>query len=144
MSDLGLGVMINMLGGNEKSVEVFKGALNKIIIGLSLDDDILHFTFEDGYKMDLADDGQSCCEHRYITTDDNLQYFCGAKFMDAEIKEAPNIADEYGEHEVQFLEIKTSKGVFTLETHNEHNGYYGGFWVVAKKIEEEAECDSSK
>ena len=30
-------------------------------------------------------------------------------------------------HETRFVEIVTTKGSVTLTTHNEHNGYYGGF-----------------
>ena len=36
-----------------------------------------------------------------------------------------------GVHEVQFLNIETSLGIITFETHNEHNGYYGGFYIKA-------------
>ena len=35
-------------------------------------------------------------------------------------------------HEVQFLEVKTSKGSFTMSSHNEHNGYYGGFSIEVR------------
>jgi len=67
-----------------------------------------------------------------MRTDDDLTEFVGTKFLGVEIKEAPSIEGEYGEqHEVQFLEVKTDKGVFTMASHNEHNGYYGGFSIVA-------------
>ena len=134
MGKLGIGVMIGHLAGNADSVEAFKGALGKTITALTLGyDDALHFTFEDGSKIKLFDDGQSCCESRYMRTDDNLSDYIGAQLLDAEIKEAPGMPDEYGEHEVQFLEVKTSKGCFTMASHNEHNGYYGGFLVRATK-----------
>jgi hypothetical protein len=133
MSQLGMGVMFKMLGGNEDSVAAFTGSLGKTIAVLSLgDDDELHFEFSDGTKMCLFDDGQSCCESRYMRTDDDLTQFIGAQLIDAEIKDAPSIEDEYGEsHEVEFLEVKTSKGSFTMASHNEHNGYYGGFAIRA-------------
>ena len=54
-----------------------------------------------------------------------------AGMLGAEIKEAPSIPTEYDEHEVQFLEVLTSKGGFTMASHNEHNGYYGGFLIRA-------------
>jgi len=128
----GMGVMLGMLGGNADSVAAFTDAVGKTIAALRLgDDDALHFEFSDGSKMKLSDEGQSCCENRYMRTDDNLADYVGAKLLGAEIKEAPNEADEYGEHEVQFLEVKTDRGVFTMASHNEHNGYYGGFWIVA-------------
>lgn len=135
MGQLGMGVMIGMLGGNADSVDAFTGALGKTIAALRLgDDDALHFEFGDGSKMKLFDDGQSCCESRYMRTDDDLASFVGAKLIGAEIKDAPSAAPpyEYGEHEVQFLEVKTDRGVFTMASHNEHNGYYGGFLIRAQ------------
>jgi len=36
-------------------------------------------------------------------------------------------------HEVQFVLITTSLGVFTMATHNIHNGYYSGFSVVVEE-----------
>ena len=134
MGQLGMGVMIRMLVGNADSVDAFKGAIGKTIAGLTLGtDDALHFVFEDGSKMKLFDDGQSCCESRYMRTDDNLAEFVGAKLLGAEIKEAPpvKVDDDYGEHEVEFLEVQTDRGVFTMASHNEHNGYYGGFSIRA-------------
>ncbi len=132
MGQPGIGVMIGMLSGNAKSVKAFASAVGKTIAALRLgEDDALHFEFSDGSKLKLYDDGQSCCEQRYMRTDDNLSDYIGAKLLGAEIKDAPSIPDEYGEHEVQFLDVKTDKGVFTMSSHNEHNGYYGGFWIVA-------------
>lgn len=136
MSDnrnLGLGVMIGLLAGNEKSVEAFNYGVGKKITALSLgDDNRLHFVFEGGYKMCVYDDGQSCCETRYMHTNDKLEDFVGSVLQSATVQEAPNIPHEWGEHEVAFLVVTTSLGVFTCETHNEHNGYYGGFLVRAK------------
>ncbi len=129
MEQHGMGVM---LGGNAESVAAFTGALGKTIAALRLgDDDALHFEFSDGSKMKLSDDGQMCCETRYMRTDDNLADYVGAKFLGAEIKDAPDEYGEYGEHEVQFLEVQTDRGVFTMASHNEHTGYYGGFSIVA-------------
>lgn len=128
----GIGVMIQQLGGNKDSIEAFRGAVGKKITDLSLgEDDALHFTFEDGYRMKLSDEGQSCCESRYMRTDDKLEDYIGGTLTDAEVREAPNVEDEYGEHEVQFLVVRTSKGDFTMSSHNEHNGYYGGFYIKA-------------
>lgn len=133
MGNPGMGVMLRMLGGYADSVAAFTGAIGKTIAGLTLgDDDALHFVFNDGSKMKLYDDGQSCCESRYMRTDDNLSDFVGATLLDAETKEAPSVTNEYGEeHEVEFLEVQTDRGVFTMASHNEHNGYYGGFSIVA-------------
>lgn len=129
-----IGVMNGMLGGNAESVAAFAGAVGKTIAALRLgDDDALHFEFSDGSKMKLSDEGQSCCESRYMRTDDSLSEYVGAKLLGAEIKEAPDVQedDDWNVHEVQFLEVQTDRGVFTMASHNEHNGYYGGFWIVA-------------
>ena len=132
MGLIGMGVMFGKLAGNAASVAAFTCAVGKTIAGLTLgDDDALHFVFEDGSRVKLYDDGQSCCESRYMRTDDNLTEYVGAKLLGAEIKEAPSIAAGYDEHEVQFLEVRTDRGVFTMASHNEHNGYYGGFLIVA-------------
>ncbi len=134
MTNLGMGVMLGMLCGNKESATAFSAAIGKTISALSLgDDDALHFVFEDGSKLKLSDEGQSCCETRYMRTDDVLADFVGSKLLGAEIKEAPGISDTeaYMEHEVQFLEVQTDCGVFTMASHNEHNGYYGGFCIRA-------------
>lgn len=134
MSNLGFGVMINLLGGNRETVETFKNAINKVISSVTLTDNELVFVMADGYKFKMFDDGQSCCETRYMVTDDNLNDFSGAILLEAKIKGAPSIADEWGDHEVQFLEIETNKGSFVLSNHNEHNGYYGGFSIICRPI----------
>lgn len=113
---------------------LFTAALGKTITALRLDDEMneLRFEFSDGTKLTLFDNGQSCCEHRYMRTDDNLDEYVGAQLMGAEIKDAPCVDDRYGVHEIQFLEVQTDRGVFTMASHNEHNGYYGGFCLVAR------------
>jgi hypothetical protein len=134
MGKLEMDAMLDMFSHNADSVAAFTGAVGKTIASLALgDDDALHFVFGDGSRMQLSDAGQNYCENRYMRTDDNLGEFVGAKLLGAEIKEAPDAKDEdeCGRHEVQFLEIKTDLGVFTMASHNEHNGYYGGFYLHA-------------
>jgi hypothetical protein len=131
---LGMGVMIGMLSGNAKTVDTVKSSLGKIIETVELKDDDLKFLFTDGTGMILRDDGQSCCEHRYMVCDDDLTSFWGDTLVNIELKDAPEVEDEYGTHEVQFLQITTNKGTFQCANHNEHNGYYGGFWIVAKPL----------
>jgi len=133
MPQLGLGVMINMLGGNEESIEALRNGMGKEIAALFLGEDfVLHFVFADGYKMGILDAGQSCCESRWMSTDDDLPYYVGTFLQDIRIQDGPDIPSSE-EHQTQFLKITTSKGVFTMVTHVEHNGYYGGFSVVARK-----------
>ena len=68
---------------------------------------------------------------RRTRTGDGLFESVGAKLPDAEIKDAPSSQAGYEEHDVQFLEIATDRGVFTMSRHNEHDGYYRGFDICA-------------
>lgn len=129
---LGLGVMMKSLGGNEETINAIKKSLGKIIKKVVLDDNKLIFTFTDGSQLQMYDDGQSCCENRYMATSDDLSEYTDSMLLDFELKTAPSIEDDYETHEIQFLDVKTSIGIFQMANHNEHNGYYGGFWIVAK------------
>ena len=67
-----------------------------------------------------------------MRTDDTLADYVGATLVDCELRDAPTTEVEHGDtHEVQFLAVKTSAGELVLSSHNEHNGYYGGFAMVA-------------
>ena len=133
---LGVGVMISELSDNSESVEAVKAAIGKTIKSIALKDNKVGLVFSDDSGVVIWDDGQSCCEERYITTDDKLEDYVGAELKSAEVRDAPNVTDgdEYDEHEVQFLVLETSKGNITFETHNIHNGYYGGFYIKAEKM----------
>jgi hypothetical protein len=140
-----MGFMIRMLFGNDDTTaQAWAAAKGKQIAALAIveadykqgqDYDCLRFGFADGSALLLFDDGQSCCESRYMHTDDPLEAFVGATLENIEGKctQAGGegwIDDHYvGCHEIMFIHITTSIGVFVLETHNEHNGYYGGFVV---------------
>ena len=78
MSQLGIGVMMGLLSDDSHSVEAFQKNVGKVITALTIAEDRLLFTFEDGIKMKLFDNGQSCCERRYMHTDDDIQDFVGA------------------------------------------------------------------
>jgi len=80
------------------------------------------------YTLTIADCGQDCCESRYITCDDDLASMSGEVLIAVETAETPY---DWGDHEVQFLVVRTDKATYTAETHNEHNGYYGGFRIRA-------------
>ena len=147
MSDLGMGVMISMLFGS-RGGEHLKEVKGKTIKALRLDtedrgaEDALVFEFEDGSAIKIYDGGQSCCESRYMHTDDDLPYFVGSKLMDAELRASGDVVEE--EHgwmykESEFLIITTSLGQFTIVNYNEHNGYYGGFWIMIAKVSDPTE-----
>lgn len=135
----GCNVLVNQMFGDDKGADVFREHAGKVIKSLALkafsglyswrsDRHGLEFEFEDGAKIVVLDDGQSCCEHRYMTTDDTLSDYVGATLLDLEIQDGPTTTTSDGdEHEVQFLAVHTDKGIFKVATHNEHNGYYGGF-----------------
>lgn len=122
--------------GYYKSTVLQEKAVGKKILNVELvDDSVLRLVFEDGTGLEFSDEGQSCCERRYMSVDgDDLAEFIGASYVEAFIKDAPEIEDEWGVHEVQFLEVSTSKGSITVSNHNEHNGYYGGFSVIVKEV----------
>ena len=131
MGNLGLGVMLGMLSGNASTVEAVRSSVGKTIESASLVENVLRIKLGDGSTLSLRDDGQSCCEARYMRTDDDLAYYAGSTLLDFELADAPSVKAEYEEHDVQFLHVKTSKGSFTMSNHVEHNGYYGGFLIVA-------------
>lgn len=133
MSQIGVGVLINMLCGGNNGAEILQKSTGKTLSNLSLKDALL-FEFTDGSKIMISDDGQSCCESRYMTTDDDLAYYVGSEFRNAEIRDVESKDDDDSSHEILFLVVTTSKGSFTIETHNEHNGFYGGFSMNVSEI----------
>ena len=133
--------MIGAPRGNEGAVEAINRATGKTIASLAIESDDrdnngLRFGFTDGTTLAIFDDGQSCCEHRYMHTDDPLDAFVGAQFRGAEVRDGPTEDTEYEIKESQFLIVHTSAGDFTVVNYNEHNGYYGGFDLKAKEYKE--------
>lgn len=139
MSQLGIGYMLGVLRGNSNSVEVFQWAIGKTIASVALDpeynggDGGLKLRFTDLSGIVLFDDGRSCCENRYMHTDDDLQSFVSSQFVGVEVRDGGSTDSKYDVHEMQFLLVHTDLGTFTVETHNEHNGYYGGFSLRCSK-----------
>jgi len=97
------------------------------ITAAELKDEKLVLSFENSKTINVFDDGQSCCESRYMRTDDDVKSLIGHKLVRIEVKDGDNLPDEYGSHEVCFLEVGTDDGFITISNHNESNGYYGGF-----------------
>lgn len=128
--------MLHYLGGGSKhSADEYYG---KTIAAAEIKDNRLRIGFGDGKTIEIWDDGQSCCESRYMSTDDDPASLVGQTLTRIETKDAPNLPDEYGEHEQVFIEVGTDKGFITIANHNEHNGYYGGFGLT---ITEPAEAN---
>lgn len=107
------------------------GAIGKVIQALNLSDEELWFTFTDGTQMKIFDNGRKCCERRYMHTDDDLLPHAGAILQGVSVRNAQKVETNGLFVEVQFLVVTTSRGQFTVANYNEHNGYYGGFMIVA-------------
>ena len=131
---LGIGVMLNMMSSNQETLNALSHSIGKEIMSIQIENEELKILLSDEKVLLIWDDGQSCCEYRYMRTDDELDSFIGEKIVDFELKDADIICGKYCDHEIQFLEIKTDKSVITFSNHNEHNGYYGGFSIKAKLI----------
>ena len=138
MSQPGIGAMLHFLGGGSpKSASDYYG---RKIVGARMDPEwgdagCLLLGFDDGVTVRIWDGGQSCCEHRYMTTDDDVQSLVGGELREVSVREGPEIATEYDEHETATLVIQTDQIAATFVTHNEHNGYYGGFGLSLDEVE---------
>lgn len=86
-------------------------------------------------KLTIYDDGQSCCEDRFMETDDDLSSYVGQELRGFVLKPVPDEQGDWEVKECQFLEIHTDKGFITIKNYNIHNGYYSGF-DLAFNIEE--------
>lgn len=134
---VGMGVLINNLSYESLDITKYYGAvINKAEIqhvdrGL----DKLFLTFNNGKTLVLFDDGQSCCEYRYMESDDNLDALVGYELRSIEMKDGPDVEEDYEVLECQFLEIQTSGSFVTVKNYNSHNGYYGGFSLTGYEID---------
>lgn len=134
---IGIGAMLGQLSGNGQTVAAYQAALGKTIATAEVDKekDVLRLVFADGSALVASDEGQSCCESRYMTCDDDLAHFAGSQFTGMDLRDGPERATDYEVHEEQFLIVRTSVGEFTVANHNQHNqhnGYYGGFHIVLR------------
>lgn len=93
----------------------------------------IHFT--NGNILELVDEGQSCCESRYITCDDDLEGLRGQTIVSIEVSgTGRHDTGNEMDHEQVFVRVQFSRFAVTLCTHNEHNGYYGGFSLVVRLL----------
>ena len=136
----GLGANLHYLsGGSPKNPEDYYG---KKITSASLrpddGDGAIYLGLANGKRLKIWDNGRSCCESRYITTDDDIHFLVGGKLKEIKVRSVQEIDDgDGGEyHEMAFLEISTEKGSVTFVTHNEHNGYYGGFGLSLDEVQD--------
>ena len=85
-------------------------------------------------RLSISDEGQSCCEHRYMNVQDDISYLIGKTYLGWELSDYTEEDESYAVHEIQFLNIKTSDYVLQVANHNQHNGYYGGFCIEERKV----------
>ena len=135
----GIRSMLHYLGGG--SDEDPKKYYGKTIKSAEVDEERLLITFDDGVTIKLWDDGQSCCECRYITCDDIAGDLVGGKLVEIFTKECNDFENEEEDHEAVFITIKTDLTAITMTTHNEHNGYYGGFGLSVTEVVKDEEED---
>lgn len=115
--------------------------LNQLLSGTTIHDirlvnDTIKLYYSDlKTQVEIFDAGQTCCENRYITTDDELNYYKKALIKSIELVDRGSTEEnKFMDHDLQFLRIHTDKGTIVFETHNIHNGYYGGFNIEGKII----------
>lgn len=133
----GLGVMLFMLGGGSRhSSDEYVG---KVVEHAYIDEDKLYIDFEDGTRIRIYDDGQSCCESRYMHSDDNPEVLIGGTWVSAQIQDGPVEEGDYGDtREQQFLVVKSTAGTITVVNYNSHNGYYGGFGLTIEDYNDDS------
>jgi hypothetical protein len=135
MSNFGLGAMLAKIRGYPNDIAA---AIGKRLTSMTVEKKSATIVFEYGARLIITDEAQSCFEYRHISTDDDLAFVAGCTLL--AIEEAPGRAATSEElencdvHDICFIHIQTSGGRVTLQAHNEHNGYYGGFCIAAKLI----------
>lgn len=101
--------------------------------------DALELEFGDGSIIHIFDNGQACCEKRFMKTDDDVSSLVGNTLLEINSKPGPtqDLSDENYEelHETCFIDVLTSGGFITITNHNEHNGYYGGFILRVESVD---------
>lgn len=125
----------NELAGRYGQKQVRASAYyGKKIVTAKLYQNEIFISFEGKPIVKVYDDGQSCCESRYISTDDDPLELSGQTLVAINVKDAPDGEHEYGSHGRKFVEIQGNKSSVTFVTHNEHNGYYGGFGLTLEEV----------
>ena len=100
-------------------------------------------TDEHTYRV-LIDNEQSCCEEwGYLSSEDDLDKFLGAKLKDIKFtdtalnqKKVSDTCgtDDFDEGGIIFVDFETTNGVLQLAVYNGHNGYYGHGILVTKDM----------
>jgi hypothetical protein len=140
MTQLGMGVMLHMLGGFDdtgiKALSEVMADKDERISSVTLHEgeDELIIRFDSGQAFRFWDNGQTCCEHRYMHTDDDLGVLVGGRLLNIDVIDGGTNGDDWVVKDSQFLKIETTTGFVTIANYNEHNGYYGGFAIEVTRI----------
>lgn len=115
--------------------ELICSMISRRIVALNIEgESTLRLDFANGAFLTFADVRSCCCEQRFMTTDDKLNDYVGGDLLNVEIVDGGAVEpEEWSVEETQFLRIHTTEGTLTIENHNHHNGYYGGFSVHVRK-----------
>lgn len=116
--------LVSDFGSN--TPEIMKRCAHRKIDGIVAEENHTSILF-DGMELMITDNGQLCCEQRYMSTDDDTTYHVGSLFMGIALGSVEEDGGDGDVHDIQFLDIYTTLGVISVANHNEHNGYYGGF-----------------
>ena len=128
-----LSLLSNQLKFSETTLNSYWKALGQTIREISCDYQTLTMRFENGHGFTITDNGQSCCENRYMVCDDDTRSYAGARLLGMELADGPRVLDEWLDpQEVQFLRIHTSRGTIVVSNYNE--GRYSGFCIELKAI----------
>lgn len=149
----GLGLQYELMGRAQaeervefscEGIDDYADCIGEVIVSATLGsapddargDEALVLKLESGDTLYVYDDAQCCCESRYMSCDDDVTSLVGAQLAGIEAREmddAPEEEGRYGDHERQCVIVQTTRGFITLVTHNEHNGYYGGFDLTIRR-----------
>lgn len=138
MGQTGIGALLHKLSGGSK--EDPSDYYGRRIVSADINERRLRLELDGGATIHLWDDCQSCCERRYMSTDDDVQSLVGHRLTHIKPKRVECVESEHGgEDETCFVEVGTDDGFVTIVNHNEHNGFYGGFGLTVTETEPEAE-----
>lgn len=138
----GIGANLHYLsGGSKHGSQEYEGKVIEFAV-FNKEDNYLEIHFQDGVIIRISDEGQSCCENRYMTCDDDLSVLKGTTLKQIRVN---SVEDEEFDrngyisdvHQIAFLEILTNQNSISFATHVEHNGYYGGFGLNIDEISKE-------
>lgn len=131
MNDLSTGTL-------KDSFPEIQKAVGLLIRQINVTDKAVYIEFEDNRVLKLKQ-LQLCCEGRYFGSDDPLTDARGSILHDIALVGAGKTPvdkseddSQYNDHERAFIRIYTNNGVFVICAHNEHNGYYSGFYLMTE------------